>query len=87
MQKYSYWKSFIKYVINTRKIQTIYVSNELEEISNYLKENFTQIKQIKYQYKDNYEILKQQEKKYKKSKKLYNRIIRKIKNLSKKLHL
>ncbi len=83
----SYWKSFIKYVINTRKIQTIYVSNELEEISNYLKENFTQIKQIKYLYKDNDEILKQQEKKYKKSKKLYNRIIRKIKNLSKKLHL
>ncbi len=79
-----YWLSFIKYIIETRQINEIYVSKDTiykEEILKEINENFSKLTIEEFEYtQDNVGMQKEIEK-FKNSKKIHNRIIRKIKSI------
>ena len=70
-----YFVSFIKYVIDTRKIENIYVAKEIQ-LYNKLKENLKNINDIKY--KTNSNMYKREIIKYKMCHTIVGRAIRKI---------
>lgn len=73
-----YWDSFIQYIIKTRKINMIYIANDIKQ---YILHKFEDINVKEYDYRDDDSVLLKQQRKYEKSKKLCYRIIRKIKNI------
>ena len=82
-----YWLSFIKYIIETRRINKVCIADDViykKEILNEINENFPEFNIEEFEYKQDEIAMKKEIDKFKKSKKIHNRVIRKIKRIFKK---